>query len=132
MIRAASRALDRRAQSQPRGPPPPTGSRTFGGLSLALPPPILRRRRSGGVPGLALRPLRVSAAPKRVDDLLRFLRQVGYVADEIDYGVVQVEQVPDRAPEGVFALALALQLRVWNVVNDAEARIIEVSGPLEP
>jgi hypothetical protein len=76
--------------------------------------------------------LRVSAAPKRVDDLLRFLRQVGYVADEIDYGVVRVEQVPDRAPEGVFALALSLQLRVWNVVNDAEARIIEVSGPLEP
>jgi hypothetical protein len=32
----------------------------------------------------------------------------------------------------VFALALSLQLRVWNVVNDAEARIIEVSGPLEP
>lgn len=87
-----------------------------------------------GRPGRALRLLKVSAAPKRVDDLLRFLRQIGYVADEIDHGVVHVEQASDRAPAGTFvlALALSLQLRVWNVVNDAEARIIEVSGSLEP
>lgn len=76
--------------------------------------------------------MKVSAAPTRVDDLLRFLRDIGYTADEIDYGVVRVDQVREAAAIDVFALALALQLRVWNVVHDAEARIIEVSGPLEP
>lgn len=76
--------------------------------------------------------MKVSAAPTRVDDLLRFLRHIGYTADEIDYGVVRVEQAQEPAAIDVFALALGLQLRVWNLVNDAEARIIEVSGPLEP
>jgi hypothetical protein len=76
--------------------------------------------------------MKISAAPQRVDDLLRFLRQIGYVADEVDHGVVEVEPAPERASADVFALALSLQLRVWNVVNESEARIIEVSGPLEP
>ncbi len=35
----------------------------------------------------------VSAAPHRVTDLLRFLRNLGYVAEEVEYAVVQV-----RAP----------------------------------
>jgi hypothetical protein len=77
--------------------------------------------------------MKISAAPQRVDDLLRFLRQIGYVADEVDHGVVEVAPAPERAAStDVFALALSLQLRVWNVVNESEARIIEVSGPLEP
>lgn len=77
--------------------------------------------------------MKISAAPQRVDDLLRFLRQIGYVADEVDHGVVEVAPAPERAASAdVFALALSLQLRVWNVVNESEARIIEVSGPLEP
>ena len=76
--------------------------------------------------------MKVSAAPERVDDLLRFLRQIGYDAEETECGVVRVEQAESAASNGVFALSLSLQLRVWNVISDAGARIIEVSGPLEP
>ena len=66
----------------------------------------------------------LSAAPHRVDDLLRFLRSMGYAADEVDYAVVEVQERTTRADSHVVALALALQLGVWNAVNDAEARIV--------
>jgi hypothetical protein len=75
----------------------------------------------------------LSAAPHRVTDLLRFLRKMGYVAEEVRYGIVRVEE--DALPEsviGVPAVALAVRLRVWNAVNAAEARLIGASGPLEP
>jgi len=72
--------------------------------------------------------LKITAAPQRVEDLLRFLRQIGYVADEVDHGVVQVERAPEQGASAVrvLAIALSLQLRVWNVVNDADARVAEV------
>jgi hypothetical protein len=75
----------------------------------------------------------LSAAPHRVDDLLRFLRMTGYVAHEVDYAVVKIDV--DALPPssfGVAPMALALRLRVWNDVNGAEARLVEASLPLEP
>lgn len=73
------------------------------------------------------------AAPHRIDDLLRFLRTTGYVVREVDYGVVEVEEGKRHASAtGVAAVALAFRLRVWNAVNDADARIVEAAGSLEP
>jgi hypothetical protein len=73
----------------------------------------------------------LSAAPHRVNDLLRYLRQMGYDAYEAGYAIVEVDEA--MLPEthfGVAAVALALRLGVWNAVNDAEARLIESSAPL--
>ncbi len=75
----------------------------------------------------------LSSAPHRVDDLLRFLRMTGYVAHEVDYAIVEVDV--DALPESslrVAPMALALRLHVWNQVNDAEARLVDVTLPLEP
>jgi hypothetical protein len=76
-----------------------------------------------------LRPVKISAAPDRVDDLLRFLREMGYVVEEVDYGVVAVER---GSVKGVLALRLARDIRVWNAVNKTDARIVPVSEPREP
>ena len=76
-----------------------------------------------------LRPVKISAAPDRVDDLLRFLREMGYVVEEVDYGVVAVER---GSVTGVLALRLARDIRVWNAVNKTDARIVPVSEPREP
>jgi hypothetical protein len=73
--------------------------------------------------------MHISVAPDRVDALLRFLRQMGYVPKEIDYGVVGVER---GAVTGILALQVALHVRVWSAVNETEARITAVSEPLEP
>ena len=35
-------------------------------------------------------------------------------------------------PGSVFPLAVSLQLRVWNLVNETDARVVEVNEPLEP
>ena len=75
----------------------------------------------------------LSAAPNRVDDLLRFLRMTGYVAHEVDYAIIEIDD--DALPAssfGVAPMALALRQRVWNEVNGAEARIVEAGLPLEP
>ena len=75
----------------------------------------------------------LSAAPHRVNDLLRYLRQMGYDAHEAGYAIVEVDEA--TLPEsqlGVAAVTLALRLGVWNAVNDAEARLVEISAPLEP
>jgi hypothetical protein len=77
--------------------------------------------------------MKVSAAPHRVDDLLRYLRRLGHEAEGVERGVVRVAPSDhEDAPAAVFALALALQLRVWNAVNEGEAQIVELSGSLEP
>jgi hypothetical protein len=73
--------------------------------------------------------MHISVAPNRVDDLLRFLRQMGYVPKEIDFGVVAVER---GKRDGDSRLQLARHVHVWNAVNETEARIIAVSTPLEP
>ena len=77
--------------------------------------------------------MKVSAAPHRVDDLLRFLRRLGHEAEAAEDGVVEVGPsggVVD--PGSVFPLAVSLQLRVWNLVNETDARVVEVTEPLEP
>lgn len=74
----------------------------------------------------------LSAAPYRVDDLLRFLRQRGYVAREVEYGVIEVDD--GAFPEdhfGVAVVMLSLRVRVWNSVNETDARIVELTEPLE-
>ena len=77
--------------------------------------------------------MKVSAAPHRVDDLLRFLRRLGHEADAVGDGVVEVGPAGGSVePGGVFPLAVALQLRVWNFVNETDARVVEVTEPLEP
>jgi hypothetical protein len=75
----------------------------------------------------------LSATPHRVDDLLRFLRLTGYIAHEVDYAIVEidVDTLPPSAL-GVAPMALALRLRVWNEVNDAEARLVEANLLCEP
>lgn len=75
----------------------------------------------------------LSSAPHHVDDLLRFLRLTGYVAEEVDYAIIQIDVT--SLPESRIAvapLALALRLRVWNEVNGAQARVIESTLALEP
>ena len=63
----------------------------------------------------------MSAEPHLIIDLVRFLRQLGYTVEEVEYGVVDA---------GELTLAAALQLRqrlqVWNAVNGADARLLEV------
>lgn len=68
----------------------------------------------------------LSAAPHRVDDLLRFLRMTGYVAQEVDYAFVEIDldALPPSAIEAA-RVALALRLRVWNEVNEVDARLVE-------
>jgi hypothetical protein len=73
--------------------------------------------------------VKISAAPDRVDDLLLFLRRMGYVAEEVEPGVIAVER---GSVTGVLGLKLALHLRVWSAVNETDARIVDVSEPLEP
>ena len=64
--------------------------------------------------------MRISVAPpQRVPDLLRFLREMGYAAEETDDGVVEVE---DGTLEG--ALTLGWRLLIWSQVNGGDARII--------
>ena len=77
--------------------------------------------------------IELSATPHRVEDLLRFLRRMGYLADETSYGVVRVDEhaLPQSA-FGVPAVALALRLQVWNTVNGAQARLTQLTGALEP
>jgi hypothetical protein len=81
------------------------------------------------LPIARLRQVKISAAPHRVDDLLRFLRRMGYVAEEVEPGVVSVER---GSVIGVLDLKLTLHLRIWSSVNATDARIIDVSEPLEP
>jgi hypothetical protein len=81
------------------------------------------------LPIARLRQVKISVAPHRVDDLLRFLRRMGYVAEELEPGVVSVER---GRVTGVLDLKLALHLRIWSSVNETDARIIDVSEPLEP
>lgn len=74
----------------------------------------------------------LSGAPHRVDDLLAFLRMTGYVAQEVDYAIIEVDV--DALPEsnlGAAPMALALRVRVWNEVNNAEARLVETDSPSE-
>ena len=72
--------------------------------------------------GSALRSCTVVTDPARVEDLLRFLRGMGYVAEEVDYAQIRVE--PGNV-QGDLALKLHLTLDVWRVVNaGAQARIV--------
>jgi hypothetical protein len=75
--------------------------------------------------------MKILTEPARVDDLLRFLRNLGYVADPREGGTVEVER---GAVTGVVALRLARALVVWNAVNKTDACIVSVSArePLEP
>ena len=76
----------------------------------------------------------LSAAPHQVHDLLRFLRMTGYVAHEVDYAIIEIDDdaLPAASSFGVPPMTLAIRLRVWNEVNGAEARLIEAALPLEP
>ncbi len=73
--------------------------------------------------------MKITAAPHSIDDLLRFLRSLGYEAEEVEYAVVAVERA---TVGGVDPLRLAREVTVWNAVNQADARIVEVSGTLGP
>ena len=68
----------------------------------------------------------VSAAPDRVTDLLRFLRQMGYQAEEVAYATIEVaeEDGEDELAAGSWAVTLALRIDVWNAVNGANARVV--------
>ena len=68
----------------------------------------------------------VSAAPDRVTDLLRFLRQMGYQAEEVAYATIEVaeEDDEDELAAGSWAVTLALRIDVWNAVNGANARVV--------
>ena len=51
---------------------------------------------------------------------MRYLRQMGYAPEEVDYGVVEVE---DGTLED--ALTLSRRLLIWNAVNNGDARIAD-------
>ena len=58
---------------------------------------------------------------------------MGHVADEVACAVIEVKPGPRQGEfMGVHAFALALHLNVWNIVNEANARIVSLSGSLEP
>jgi hypothetical protein len=75
----------------------------------------------------------LSAAPYRTGDLLRFLRVTGYAAEEVDYGLIEIDvaALPPSALR-IAPMTLALRLRVWSDVNGAEARLVASNLPLEP
>jgi hypothetical protein len=73
--------------------------------------------------------VKISAASDRVDDLLVFLRRMGYVAEEVEPGVITVQR---GSVTGVLGVKLALHLRIWSAVNETDARITDMSEPLEP
>jgi hypothetical protein len=75
--------------------------------------------------------MKILTEPLRVDDLLRFLRSLGYVAERREGGTVEVER---GTVTGVVILQLARALVVWNAVNETDARIVAApaSEPLEP
>jgi hypothetical protein len=87
------------------------------------------RQERRSLPIARLRQVKISAAPDRVDDLLLFLRRMGYVAEAAEPGVIAVER---GSVTGVLAVKLALHLRIWNAVAETDARIIDMSEPLEP
>ena len=57
--------------------------------------------------------------PQRIPDLLRFLRQMGYAAEEVDSGLLEVE---DGMREE--AITLSQRLLIWSQVNKGDAQII--------
>lgn len=69
----------------------------------------------------------VSAAPGQVPDLLRFLRQMGYEAEEVAYATVEVAEEDDEKERvaGSSAVTLAIRVGVWNAVNDGKARVVK-------
>ncbi len=67
----------------------------------------------------------VSAAPGQVTDLLRFLRQMGYEAEEVAYATVEVAEDDEERLAGSSAVTLALRVAVWNAVNGGKARVVK-------
>ncbi|MDQ3856968.1 MAG: hypothetical protein M3327_00745 [Actinomycetota bacterium] len=90
-----------------------------------LPDDERRRRALARVATAAMR-IDVSAAPDRTTDLLRFLRQMGYVAEEVAYATIEVaeEDDEDERAVGSWAVTLALRVDVWNAVNGVKARVV--------
>ena len=68
--------------------------------------------------------MKITAEPKRVDDLLRFLRDGGYDAREGGFGTVEI----DLFDEGRRLARLESELRMWSAVNRAEVRIVTSGG----
>jgi hypothetical protein len=75
--------------------------------------------------------MKISSEPEQIGELLRFLRQMGYAVGEVAPGVVEVERRAEPDSPGVSAIALALQLRVWNEVNGGDARIVDTGGSFD-
>ncbi len=70
--------------------------------------------------------MKISAAPShRVGDLLRFLRQVGYAAEEVEYAVLEVEGGGLEGATETSARVLADRIGIWNSVNDGDACILD-------
>ena len=77
--------------------------------------------------------MQISAAPPhRTPSLLRFLRQWGYAVEEVDEGVVEIE---DETLGD--ALTLSRRLLIWSQANNGDAGIIgdgdaaEVAAPVD-
>ena len=68
--------------------------------------------------------MKITAKPKRVDDLLRFLRDGGYVAREAGFGIVEI----DLVDEGRRPPRLESELEMWSAVNRTEVRIVTNGG----
>ena len=78
-----------------------------------------------GAAAPASSPLRVATVPALVDELLRFLRQLGYGASEVGYGEIAVER---GRLEALLPRRLASALGIWRAVHRAEARILAGAG----
>ncbi len=64
--------------------------------------------------------MRIATYPAHVESLVRFLRRMGFPADEVDYAVVEVKA------EGAARLKVARYLRVWESVESArEVKIVD-------
>ena len=64
--------------------------------------------------------MRIATYPAHVESLLRFLRRMGFGAQEVDYAVVEVEA------EGAARLKVVPYLRIWeSVESEREVKIVD-------
>ena len=69
--------------------------------------------------------MKITAEPKRVDNLLRFLRDGGYAAREAGFGIVAIDDLLDT---GRPAAKLASELALWGAVNRSRAQLVTSDG----
>jgi hypothetical protein len=90
------------------------------------------RRGADNAGGRSLRPTGVPRCgvlvrisnPQLVDDLVRFLKRMGFTVDECDYDAVRVERLSEGA-EAVLEARLQLYVQVWQATRGDVSAVVE-------